>query len=120
MNYDRSASGSFFSDKEAYTWSVKKINLLISDWSEKIIKAHQGNVVIMIMSDHGPSVKAGEMRRLDNLNLVYVPGKDKSAWYDGMSNVNQFRVLFNTVFGQQFPILKDQLIPVVPGAMQHD
>ena len=120
LNYDRSTSGSFFSDKEAYTWSVKKINLLISDWSETIIKAHQGNVVIMIMSDHGPSIGEGKGRSLDNLNLIYVPGKKDGGWYDGMSNVNQFRVLFNTVFGQQFPILKDRLVPVVPGGMQHD
>ena len=115
LDYSKIEKGISFSEPAAYLWSVKKINQLITDWSAKIIKAYQGDVIILIMSDHGPSIRKGEKRKLDNLNLVYVPDGKNSGWYEGMSNVNQFRVLFNTFFGQQFPILKDRMIPEVPG-----
>ena len=36
-----------------------------------------------------------------------MPDGNNSGFYDGMSNVNQFRVLLNSQFKQKLPLLKD-------------
>jgi len=66
--------------------------------------------VIMLISDHGfrqfeepPPPEYYFM----NFNAVCVPGKDASVFYDGITNVNQLRVLLNQYFGQRLPMLKD-------------
>ncbi|MFN5333559.1 MAG: hypothetical protein ACK5BV_00005 [Bacteroidota bacterium] len=87
----------------------QNFNQLIFEWSNGIIKKYKGKVVIIIMSDHGPGTKNRKGRSLDNLNLVYVPDRNYRAWYSGMSNVNQGRVLLNQIFGQKLPLLKDSL-----------
>ena len=94
-------------NKKAYVWSVQKMNQLMFVWSKDIIQKHKGKVVIMIMSDHGPGTRNRKGRSLDNLSLVYTPQKNYSAWYSGISNVNQGRVLLNQVFGQKIPLLQD-------------
>lgn len=45
-----------------------------------------------------------------NLNAVYLPQKSYSGWYNGINNVNQFRVLLNTLFHQQMPLLADSIV----------
>lgn len=42
------------------------------------------------------------------LNSYYFPGKDTSMLYDTITPVNSFRVLFNTYFGENFPLLPDR------------
>lgn len=69
--------------------------------------------VILVMSDHGYRGAARKDNKLawTNFNAVYVPGGQYEGWYDGMTNVNQFRVLFNTLFHQRLPMLKDSMVP---------
>ena len=69
--------------------------------------------VIMLMSDHGYrrfSHKKYEDYQFMTLNSILLPDKNYSGFYDGMSNVNQLRVLLNTQFGQRLPMLKDSTI----------
>ena len=66
--------------------------------------------IIMLMSDHGYRRFAGDQHKdfqFRTLNSIYLPGGDYTGFYDGMSNVNQMRVLLNTQFRQQLPMLKD-------------
>jgi len=66
----------------------------------------------MILSDHGSRhLNKGEEVTNDfvNLNAKYIPGKNYALCYDSITNVNQFRVLFNTCFAQQLPLLKDSI-----------
>ncbi len=66
--------------------------------------------VIILMSDHGYrqyTEPTDPYHYFTTLNAVLLPGGNYSAFYDGMTNVNQFRVLLNTQFGQQLPLLKD-------------
>lgn len=68
--------------------------------------------VIILMSDHGfreISMTAPERYHYMNLNAVYLPGGDYTGFYSGQSNVNQFRVIFNTLFRQELPLLKDSV-----------
>jgi phosphoglycerol transferase MdoB-like AlkP superfamily enzyme len=75
------------------------------------LKKNTGNnAVILLMSDHGFRFQ-DQVKPLSflNFNAIYLPGKEYAGWYDGMTNVNQFRVLFNTLFHQQLPMLKDSI-----------
>jgi len=72
-----------------------------------------GKAVILFMSDHG---YRNWDRRIDpasifyNQNAVYFPGGDYSGFYDEISNVNQFRVVFTKLFHLNLPLLKDSTV----------
>lgn len=89
------------------------VNKRISAFIAQLQKETAKNAVIVLMSDHGyqpawreKNIKLG----LYNLNAVYLPQKNYTGWYDGISNVNQFRVLFNTLFHQSLPMLPDSVV----------
>jgi len=66
--------------------------------------------VIILMSDHGfRQLPEGSDQKyyFMNLNAVYLPNGNYAGFYDGMSNVNQFRVILNSQFNQKLPLLKD-------------
>ena len=101
---------SYSSNKNAYVEYLVYTNkqlLKIVD----LIKAHaERGFIIMIMSDHGWrqfDEDANKDYHFMNLNAVFLPNQDYSHYYNGMSNVNQFRVLMNIYFQQNFPMLKD-------------
>lgn len=71
--------------------------------------------VILLLSDHGSRhLNKSEETTNDfvNLNAVYIPGQNYKQFYDSITNVNQFRALFNTCFAQQLPLLKDSVSDV--------
>jgi hypothetical protein len=100
----------FALDKKAYINYLKYTNKKLLDLVDFIIKNSSRPVVISLLGDHG-------FRQLTNnaepkyhfmtLNAIYFPNGNYSGFYDGMSNVNQFRVTLNSIFGQQLPLLKD-------------
>jgi hypothetical protein len=49
-----------------------------------------------------------------NLNAVYLPNHNYAGLYDSITNVNQFRAVFNNLFHVQLPLLKDSTIDVWP------
>lgn len=69
--------------------------------------------VIIIMGDHGYRVDLkGRTRNhyFQNLNAVYFPRRNYGLLKDSISGVNQFRVIFNSLFNQSFPLLKDSAV----------
>ncbi len=66
--------------------------------------------VILLMSDHGfrefPE-PVSPAYYFNNLNALNLPDSNYSRFYKGMSNINQFSTLFNTLFDQQLPLQKD-------------
>ena len=54
----------------------------------------------------------GSENIFSNLNAFYFPNKDYSRLYDSISPVNTFRVVLNTYFNAQLPLLKDSSIIV--------
>lgn len=85
-------------------------NKRISRFIDQLYRQTNGNAVILLMSDHGyrsENYSAPAGIRYSTLNAVYLPGRDYRLWYDSVSNVNQFPLLFNTLFGQQIPLKKD-------------
>jgi hypothetical protein len=62
------------------------------------------------MSDHGFKEfekPVNEKYHFMNLSAVYFPNGNYFQSYEGLSNVNQFRLLLNSQFGQKLPLLKD-------------
>lgn len=96
----------------AYLQYLVYASNMVSGLVKDIQEATKGNAVIMIMSDHGYRGMPGEKRPvpwMNNLNAVYIPGKDYRLFYDSVSNVNQFRILFNTLFKTGLPLLPDNM-----------
>lgn len=68
--------------------------------------------IIIIQGDHGPdiTIKDKERRikiRTSILNAVYLPDTRENIFYDGMTPVNTFRIIFNKYFGTNFKLLPD-------------
>jgi hypothetical protein len=100
----------FTMDKNAYVSYLKYSNRKLLELVDHIKKNAATPPVIILMSDHGfRQLPEGTDHRyyFMNLNAVYLPGGNYGGFYDGMSNVNQFRVILNSQFNQHLPLLKD-------------
>ena len=96
----------------AYLDYLNYTNVQLTDLVNTI-QANNPDAVIIIMGDHGFRKKienSDEFHYFQNLNAVYFPDRDYRNFYDSISGVNQFRVVFNKLFGQSFPLLKDSSI----------
>ena len=90
---------------EYVTYANSRIREMIT-----AIQQQNPSAVIILMGDHGNREETKEafpVRYFQNLNAVYYPDNDYKGLYDSISGVNQFRVVFNKLFKQQLPLLKD-------------
>ena len=100
-------------NKENYIEYLQYSNRQILRFIDQIIAGSEEPPVIMLLGDHGfRHITKKEERKYAfmNLNAIYLPGKNYSQFYDSMSNVNHFRIFFNTAFQQRLPLLKDSTI----------
>lgn len=98
---------------EAYLQYLVYANKRLEKFIAELQQRTQGKAIILLMSDHGYRTNDAKFESRFHyavFNAVYLPGKNYGEWYDGMSNVNEFRALLNTSFGQQLPVLKDSLV----------
>ena len=89
------------------------VNARIRELIGTIKRNTGGKAVILFMSDHGHRYDPDNVPRpyfFDNQNAIYFPDKDYSRLYDSMTNVNQFRLVYNKLFGLNLPLLKDSVI----------
>jgi Sulfatase len=99
----------------SYLQYVEYTNHFIKDIVDPIL-INNPNAVIVLMSDHGYRPTTRDPYPLDyfsNLNAVYYPDKDYKLLYKDISGCNQFRAIFNKLFNQNFPFLKDSTILVI-------
>jgi hypothetical protein len=97
----------------AYLQYLVYANGLVKDFLTRLNANTNGESVIILMSDHGlrdQSVVPDTISKFNNLNAVYLPKGFSGSWYNGMSNVNQFRLLFSSLTQQRVPLLKDSLV----------
>jgi hypothetical protein len=90
---------------EYVTYANSRIREMIT-----AIQQQNPSAMIILMGDHGNREFTNEafpVRFFQNLNAVYYPDKDYKLLYDSISGVNQFRVVFNKLFKQHLPLLKD-------------
>lgn len=98
----------FDGDHELYLEYVGYTNSKIKELVNSIL-SNTNNAVIIVMGDHGFRNDNAMPHHvfLQNQNAIYLPGKNYNQFYDSITGVNQFRVLFNTLFKQNIPLLKD-------------
>jgi hypothetical protein len=92
--------------KYGYLDQVKFINKALLPHLETIINRSKTPPVIIVQGDHGPPWEDDHTAQLKILNAYYLPqGKEKL--YPTISPVNSFRVVFNSYFDTDFPLLED-------------
>jgi hypothetical protein len=95
----------------AYVDQVKFVNREILNVIDTLIENSSVPPVIILQSDHGPLPDLTEdpLQRLPILNAYYLPGvQTEQILYPSISPVNSFRVVLNSYFGQNLPLLEDQ------------
>ena len=101
-------------DLSGYLGYLPYTNARAMELITTIKKNTKGKAVILFLSDHGyrhrPFFGHNEKVFFNNQNAVYFPDRDYHLMYDSISTVNEFRVVFNTLFRQEIPLLKDSLI----------
>ncbi|HZI54533.1 MAG TPA: sulfatase-like hydrolase/transferase, partial [Chitinophagaceae bacterium] len=97
------------SDKEAYVQQVAFVNRTIDTITDSILSYTRRPLVIIIQGDHGYSYeKAKQPQMFSNFNAIYFSNKDYRLLNDSLTNVNTFRVVFNTFFGTEMKLLPDK------------
>jgi hypothetical protein len=102
-------------NKEAYIGYLNYSNTIFLEIIDRIKAQSKQPPVILFMGDHGfREFRDGFEKNAPfyymNLNAIHLPDKNYGPFYDGISSVNQFRVLLNATFGQHLPLLKDSSI----------
>ena len=57
---------------------------------------------------------------MHNLNVYYLPNGGESILYDGFSQVNSFRSIFNYYFNGEYEILEDKYYWNIPNPFEAD
>lgn len=91
---------------EGYIGQVKFVNKFILPGLKTLIQKSAIPPVIILQGDHGPLLEDNPAARMKILNAYYLP-KGTEALYPAISPVNSFRVVFNSYFGAEFPLLED-------------
>jgi hypothetical protein len=95
----------------AYLQYLVFTNRQMMKYLNGLLSHTENNAVILLMSDHGyRGIKKCKDQMYKVLNAVFLPSQNNILFYQGMSNVNQFRVLFNTLFHEKLPLVKDSIV----------
>ena len=106
----------YLADKSLYLSYLKYTNNIIKELVKQL-NAHDPNAIVIIMSDHGfyDYDNPGDYDPYNFDNICFV--RSFAAKTDTInlpkSNVNFFRYLFNTSYGQNLPYLKDSTVFVI-------
>jgi hypothetical protein len=91
--------------QQAYADQARYISRRALAMLETLIAQSRRPLVILLQADHGPGWNS-HAGRMGILNAYRFPGADQ-AIAPGISPVNSFRVLFNSLFGTSFSLLPD-------------
>lgn len=104
-----------------YIAQLKFTNKKVQNAIDKILKSSETEPIIIIQSDHGynsgidwyyayenddPVMIAQAMR---NFNAYHLPQEGRSAFYDDITPVNTFRLIFNEYFNGNYPLLENRM-----------
>ena len=113
-NFDMNEWG--FEQKEYYLNQLAYINKKVEALVDEILANSDIAPVIILQSDHGPHNTFIEGRHpTDDMfkegmrifNAYYLPSQDYDLFYDSMTPVNSFRIIFNYYFGTDLESLSD-------------
>jgi len=102
---------------EDYRRGYRDQTIFVNDQLQEVVDAILENsevpAVIIIQGDHGPDSGSGRVsyiqERMTNLSAYLLP-TGASGLYPGITPVNSFRVVFNELFGGEFPMLEDRVL----------
>ena len=97
---------------DAYCSNLRNVNKEIESLVSTIKKGTNEESIIIVMGDHGFrsfDVSQDTCSYFQNYNAIYLPGHKRVQVSDSLTGVNQFRWLLNQCYGQQFPLLKDDV-----------
>ena len=116
--WDNSAfTGGLDEYRNGYVNQVIFINREILNVVSDILANSKTPPIILIMGDHGPASEftwhldapGCVWERTSNLYALLLPGHESDGTlYSSMTPVNTFRVIFDTYFGANLPLLDDQ------------
>ncbi len=102
--------------KEYYLDQLIYTNKEVKKMIDEILDESENPPVIILQADHGPrnTFIDGKFPTEDMfkegmriLNAIYIPGQKYDLLYDSITPVNTFRVVFNTLFGENYDLLED-------------
>jgi len=102
--------------KKKYIDQLSYINTRIKSIIDELLENYETPPIIILQADHGPgsmldwdSLENSNIHeRAGILNAYYVPEETKKMLYQNISPVNSFRVIFNSLFNNEFKILEDK------------
>ena len=109
-------TGSGWDIKTQFVQQIQFANKKSIEFIDKILENEKQSVII-IQSDHGSAfginlqdpTDDNIIQRLSNLNVIYFPDeKHRETLTDDLTNVNTFRIVFNSYFGSDYEILEDR------------
>ena len=89
-----------------YRNQVEFINSRIEPILSTLINESTTPPIIILQADHGSVIESPE-QRMSILNAYYFPDEANPVLYESISPVNTFRLVFNTYFNANFPLLED-------------
>ncbi len=98
--------------KEDYVAQLKFVNREVIDIISGILKKSKKDPIILVQSDHGPWSLSQDFNQLYDtrskiLNAYHIPNSSKTQPYPSITPVNSFRLIFNGLFNDSLPLLKD-------------
>ena len=103
-----------WADKQAYVDQLAFVSRRILETIDDILARSEEVPIIVLQSDHGPQVLGVEDRnhvraRMCILNAYLFPDQAYDESYNRITPVNTFRIILNQYFGQELPILDNQM-----------
>jgi hypothetical protein len=97
-------------DITSYLDYLPRTNEVIKKIVNNIFDHSRRPFVIVLMGDHG--FREGQTKdfQFKNLNAVYLSSGNYLGFYDSITNVNEYRVLFNNLFHSSLTMKKDSTI----------
>ena len=90
-----------------YRDQVTYVNTRILALVERLIADSETPPVIILQGDHGIEKARTEEERMLIFNAYFIPDESYDSLYQQITPVNTFRVVFNELFGAQYPLLDD-------------
>jgi hypothetical protein len=94
---------------KAYSDQALFINREILNVVDSLLSKSKVPPVIVIQGDHGPlpDLSSDGQEKMPILNAYYLPGEAQKKLYATITPVNTFRVILDSYFHQNLPLLKD-------------
>jgi len=98
--------------KKDYLAQLKYINTEVIKFTSSILRHSKTSPIIVIQSDHGPWIQSRFLNQIYHtrsmiLNAYHIPFEWENKLYPTITPVNTFRNIFNGLFQDSLPILKD-------------